>query len=88
MPRDGYSNQHAELIHTEPDTQLMSPKAVFKKSSLCTQGACVEVALLSDNLVTLRDSKSTNGPTLTFSSEEWRAFVGGVKNNEFDVPSA
>lgn len=30
------------------------------------------------------DNKDPNSPILTFSSDEWDAFVAGVKANEFD----
>ena len=47
-------------------------------------GGCVEVAQLSA-VVAVRDSKDPGGSRLTFSSEEWRAFVAGVKAGEFGL---
>jgi Domain of unknown function (DUF397) len=47
-------------------------------------GGCVEVAQLPA-VVALRDSKDPDGSRLTFSSEEWRAFVAGVKAGEFGL---
>ena len=56
----------------------------WTKSSLShANGNCVEVADLSDGLVGMRDSKNITGPVLGFPSEEWRAFLGGVRNGEF-----
>ena len=57
----------------------------FRKSSHCdTYGdACVEVAVGAEVLV--RDSKNPDGPVLTFSPEEWSAFLAGVRSNEFDL---
>ena len=47
-------------------------------------GGCVEVARLPA-VVAVRDSKDPYGARLTFSSEEWRAFVAGVKAGEFGL---
>jgi hypothetical protein len=57
----------------------------WAKSSLShANGNCVEVAHLSNGQVGMRDSKNITGPFLGFSSEEWRAFLGGVRNGEFN----
>jgi predicted secreted Zn-dependent protease len=45
-------------------------------------GECVEVAV--EKMVAVRDSKNPTGPVLRYTSEEWNAFVEGVKNGEFD----
>jgi len=47
-------------------------------------GACVEVADLPGGGAAVRDSKNPDGPMLTFTPAEWRAFIGGVKDGEFD----
>jgi hypothetical protein len=57
---------------------------VFWSASLCEGGTCVEVALFG-SLVLVRDSKNLSVPVLTFDQAEWRAFVAGVKQGEFDV---
>ena len=36
--------------------------------------------------VAVRDSKDRNGPVLMFTPFEWEAFVGGVRDGEFDSP--
>ncbi|WP_082802089.1 DUF397 domain-containing protein [Herbidospora cretacea] len=59
--------------------------AVWKKSSWSANGNCVEVAQLGTDRVGVRDSKDVQGSPLVFTSEEWRAFVGGVKDGEFDL---
>jgi hypothetical protein len=55
----------------------------WKKSSYSAVSDCVEVALL-DGQVAVRDSKDRHGPVLLFTSREWRAFVAGVRDGEFD----
>ena len=47
-------------------------------------GQCVEVAHLPNGQVAIRNSRHPAGPALVFSSSEWDAFVGGVKDGEFD----
>ena len=55
------------------------------KSSLSfSNGNCVEVASLVGGEVGVRNSRDSEGPVLRFTPEEWHAFVGGVRNGEFD----
>jgi hypothetical protein len=55
------------------------------KSSLSfANGNCVEVANLPDGEIGVRDSKNSEGPVLRFTPDEWHAFLGGVRNGEFD----
>jgi hypothetical protein len=55
------------------------------KSSLSlANGNCVEVAGLPGDEVGVRNSRDTGGPVLRFTSDEWLAFLGGVRNGEFD----
>jgi len=56
----------------------------FRVSSFCTSTSCVEVALLSDGRVAVRDSKDKSKPAQIYSAGEWRDFVAGVKGGEFD----
>ncbi|WP_443078822.1 DUF397 domain-containing protein [Streptosporangium sp. NBC_01495] len=60
--------------------------AKWRKSSLSGSdgGNCVEVADLSGGRAAVRDSKDPSGPALVFARGEWAAFVGGVRNGEFD----
>jgi hypothetical protein len=45
---------------------------------------CVEVASLSGNEVGVRNSRDAAGAVLRFTPDEWHAFLGGVRNGEFD----
>jgi len=49
-----------------------------------TNGNCVEVAGLSGAFVGVRDSMNPHGAVLGFTQGGWSAFVGGVRNGEFD----
>ena len=33
----------------------------------------------------VRDTKDPSKTTLSFTKEEWKAFISGVKNGEFDI---
>ncbi|MGH3734353.1 MAG: DUF397 domain-containing protein [Micromonosporaceae bacterium] len=58
---------------------------IWRKSTRSGEGAnCVEVATLPDRVL-VRDSKNPDGPKLTFTHGEWRAFVGGVNDGEFTL---
>lgn len=61
----------------------MSPEWV--KSSLSfANGNCVQVSDLPGGDVGVRNSNNPDGPVLRFTPDEWHAFVGGVRNGEFD----
>ncbi len=59
--------------------------ANWVKSSLSfANGNCVEVADLTDGSIGVRNSRDREGRILRFTSDEWDAFLGGVRNGEFD----
>ncbi|MFC0862439.1 DUF397 domain-containing protein [Sphaerimonospora cavernae] len=65
--------------------ELDLSRAVWRKSSISGgSGQCVEVAI-TDTVVGVRDTKNREGGTLVFNRDEWRAFLGGVRNGEFDI---
>jgi hypothetical protein len=60
----------------------------YLKSSFSGVTGCVEVRLLDDGRVGLRDSKDTSKPAHVFTPREWYAFISGVRAGEFDLPAA
>lgn len=51
---------------------------IWRKSSFSGEnGGCVEVAWPQRG-VAVRDSKNTDGPTMAFPMEEWRAFLANL----------
>lgn len=57
----------------------------FERSSYCASSCCLEVALVPQTgKVYVRNSQDP-GTRMEFSAEEWRAFLAGVKNDEFDL---
>ncbi|MGH3250483.1 MAG: DUF397 domain-containing protein [Trebonia sp.] len=48
-------------------------------------GECVEIAF-ADDMVRVRHSQDPAGPVLSLSYPEWKAFLAGAHNGEFDLP--
>jgi Domain of unknown function (DUF397) len=69
------------------DSDCGSTNAWIKSSLSAYNGNCVEVAGLADDTIRVRDSKHPRGAVLSFTQAEWDAFVGGVRNGEFDRKS-
>jgi len=54
----------------------------WRRSSRCGSTTCVEVAKVDDQYL-VRDSKNPDAAALSFTKEEWVAFVEGVTAGEF-----
>lgn len=48
-------------------------------------GNCVEVAMLPDGGVAVRNSRHPDGPALVYTRAELTAFVEGAKDGDFDA---
>jgi Domain of unknown function (DUF397) len=67
-----------------PSTGTASDGLSWRKASISVNnGACLEVAPYAQG-VAIRDSKDPGGPILRLSSRQWRAFLRGAKEGEFD----
>jgi Domain of unknown function (DUF397) len=62
-------------------------EVAWHTASECPNGnSCVEIAEHGAEVL-VRDGKLGDGsPVLTFTGAEWRVFVAGVRNGEFDGP--
>jgi hypothetical protein len=58
--------------------------AEYKTSSFCSGGDCVEVGMRDGGVVAVRDTKDRSRE-LMFSSQEWAAFVAGIKRGAFEA---
>lgn len=57
----------------------------WKKSSKTISGDCVEVALTENQeFVWTRNSNDPDGPWVRYTIREWRAFIDGAHEYEFD----
>jgi len=61
----------------------MKKNVWIKSTRSGSNGQCVEARDRGD-AIDVRDSKNPTGPMLTFTLAEWEAFIGGVKDGEFD----
>ena len=69
--------------HRKYEVDLKS--AVWRKSRQSNgEGNCVEVAFV-DDIIAVRDSKNRSKEPLIFTKNEWKAFLGGVRQSEFDL---
>jgi hypothetical protein len=67
-------------------TDAESADGVWRKSKAsAVNGECVEVAF-GDGTVRVRHSRDPLGAVLSFSHSEWRAFLAGARDGEFDIP--
>lgn len=58
----------------------------YRTSSFCTSNGCVAVSV-SASEVAVRDTKDPSLPPHRFTHDEWRDFLQGVRNGEFDLPA-
>jgi Domain of unknown function (DUF397) len=61
-------------------TSVDSPR--WQRSKSCSGGQCVEVAKVGGQYL-IRDSKRPEVEPLSFTPDEWTAFVQGVNAGEF-----
>ncbi|MCG8919900.1 DUF397 domain-containing protein [Actinokineospora sp. PR83] len=59
-------------------------RADFRQSSFCSNGSCVQVGLLTDGRVALRDSKNPAVPAQVFPEQGWDLFRARVKSGALD----
>ena len=57
-------------------------KPSWVRSSACSGGNCVEVAQIPTGVL-VRDSKDPEARPLSFTNDEWSAFLRGAANGEF-----
>jgi hypothetical protein len=62
----------------------MGDGEVHWRRACSSESGCVEVAIIGDEVL-VRSSSGGDGPTLSFSRDEWAAFVVAVKNGEFSA---
>lgn len=56
----------------------------YKSSRSGNGGECVEIADAGDTVL-VRDTKDRTKSAHSFTKPEWRAFIAGAKDGEFDL---
>ena len=57
---------------------------LWRKSTASAESNCVEVAANGDSIM-VRSTRNRQGATLTFTTDEWKAFLVGARAGEFEV---
>lgn len=55
----------------------------WRTARTCDGGACIQVAA-SGPMILIADSKTPSGPALSYTMTEFREFILGAKNGDFD----
>jgi hypothetical protein len=86
IPKTGRNDQsYSFWVRGWQKNSVETATPSWRKSSLSYgNGICVEVVGLAGDVIMVRDSKNARGAVLGFTPGEWDAFVGGVRNGEFD----
>jgi Domain of unknown function (DUF397) len=71
-------------VNIQSDNSAVASRIQWRTSSLCGNDGCVEVAI-SENRAFVRSSKDITGTYLVFEAAEWKAFLAGARNYEFDI---
>jgi hypothetical protein len=71
------------MILKGDDNLVVSTPLHWRRSTKCASETCVEVAI-SGNRAYVRSSQAA-GTYLVFDAEEWRSFLSGVEDREFDI---
>jgi hypothetical protein len=80
MDRESEVLMSSRIMLSEAELQSL---AWLKAKSSTNNGQCVEIASTADK-VAIRDSKDPDGPVLVYTPGEFRAFLEGARNGEFD----
>ena len=62
---------------------VTAAELAWRVARQCNGGACVRVAADGDTVV-IGDTKNPDGPVLSYSVAEFRTFVEGVRQGDFD----
>lgn len=86
---DGNANADSDRLGAAesegPELPAHSSQSLpWRKSSHSSINGCVEVAPWPEGGVAVRDSKNPENGMFLYTDHEWRAFLAGVKDGEFD----
>jgi len=80
----GEPTQRIRAHHDLGSLGAIQASSLTWRSARCSTQSCVEIADLPDGGAAVRDGKLRHdSPILVFTSDEWSAFLAGVKDGEF-----
>lgn len=65
------------------DRRLGFSGPAWRTARNCDGGACVQVAA-NGRMIMIADSKTPDAPALSYTVAEFREFIQGAKNGDFD----
>ena len=66
-------------------TDQLEGAAWRKATASDANSGCVEVALLADGLVGIRDSKARSKPAIAVTADVWASFLADARAGQFDI---
>ncbi|MEV8544495.1 DUF397 domain-containing protein [Streptomyces sp. NPDC051572] len=72
------------MTHVNNANRELGPRRWRKPWSGTNGGNCLEVALLGEGLIALRQSTDPDGPAQIYPAEVFSAFVSAAKDGEAD----
>lgn len=63
------------------------PLAGWRTSSYCSNYGCVAVKITPEWVLVRHSNSGVGGLVLSFDHDEWKTFLDGVRDGEFDVPA-
>jgi hypothetical protein len=71
-------------VRTE-DNLAVSTGLDWRRSTKCGSESCVEVAILGDKAYIRSSKGGAVGAYLVFDAGEWKSFLAGARDREFDI---
>jgi hypothetical protein len=71
-------------VKTEDDLDVSSGLD-WRRSTKCSSDCCVEVAISGDRAYIRSSKGGAAAPYLIFDADEWRSFLAGALDREFDI---
>jgi Domain of unknown function (DUF397) len=66
-----------------PEGRAGHAALIWRTPRRCNSGACVQVAA-SGQMILMADSKAPEGPVLSYTRTEFREFILGAKDGDYD----
>jgi hypothetical protein len=73
-------------MNVKTEENLTASSALhWRRSTKCGGDGCVEVAISEDKAYIRSSKAGAAGAYLVFDASEWRSFIAGARDREFDI---